>query len=245
MDTFLIVMFILISCVIAIGWYGLRKICPSCKKWNGLQTISSEHQRTETRYRTQTETIVHKDSSGRVTGTTEKPIQKAYNVNFYTITFECSHCHHKTQRILRNGKYLKESGIIFLVCLALIYSSFNKNEADKNIQNSDMKVTESTSDVSGYSDEDITKSTDNYGVTKVPDSEKVDEIVDSSKNDESTTNNEIVMGESSFVITKDSPDDLKVQLAKDLLKQGLSIKIIADSSFLSRAKIRKLKRTLE
>jgi ribosomal protein L44E len=245
MDTFLIVIFIVISFIISFGWYGIRRICPSCNRWNGLQIIKSEHQRTETRYKTKTITEVQKDEYGRVTGSTEKPVQIAVPVNFYTVTFECSHCHHKTQRILRNGKYLKESGIILLVCLALVYSAFNNKEVDKPNQNSNEIVPVSTSYDSNQNEREISGSSENYSEPKVPESKKADVKVEITKNENSIPDNEIVVEKTSVIITKDSPEDLKIQLAKDLLNQGLSIKIIADSSFLSRAKIRKLKRTLE
>lgn len=244
MDKFLIVIFIVISFLIAFGWYGIRRICPSCYRWNGLKIINNEHQRTETRYKTQTKTEVENDSRG-FTVSTEKPFQKAYTVNFYTVTFECSHCHRKTQRILRNGKYLKESGIILLVCLALVYSAFNNKEVDKPNQNSNAFVADSTSFDSNRNDRVINETSESYNEPNVPEPQKADVTIEKTKDESLISDNEKVLEKVSVIITKESPEDLKTQLAKELLKQGLSIKIIADSTFLSKGKIRKLKRTLE
>ena len=81
---------VLIACfVVAYFYFGLRKMCFSCFRWNGLKVTNSAHSHTETNYRTKDITNAYRDANKRIVGYKDEKIQESYNVNYNQVTYEC------------------------------------------------------------------------------------------------------------------------------------------------------------
>jgi len=134
--------------ILSIVWYGLRKMCPKCHRWNGLKKIEKEHHHQEERFRNVTKTTVHKDKYGNKIGSTERQEQEKYHVTYYTYKYQCNKCGHGRIRIHQSGKYIKEAAVIFIaVFLCSAYFVENKDEvknSNKSVENTNTELNNNT-----------------------------------------------------------------------------------------------------
>ena len=255
------ILLIIASFLLSVGWFGYRKTCPYCHRWNGLKRINSDYARTETKYRTENVTITKKDQYGRITGTFEKQESVPYSVSYYKVTYRCKRCNREIQRTIRNGKYLKEAAILFIVCLIILFKVFNpethkiaakkkdglksQNNIDNYLKNnsnpSDLSIKEIPSKKnSPNKSQPQTLSETNEKTTNVVSSQKESSentSIDIKQIDKQVLNKQII-------ITEETPDYLKRELALKMLTEGKSIHEIADSTFLAKKEIRKIKRSI-
>ncbi len=254
------ILLIIASIFLSVGWFGFRKMCPNCHRWNGLKRINSDHERDETRYRTETVSTTKKNEYGRVTGTFEKQESVPYNVSFYKVTYRCKSCKQQIQRTMRNGKYLKEAVILFIICLIIFFIAFNPeiNSIEPNIENSPKNQNSINNDLQNSpnpKDSKISKIPSKTASLKksqpqpLPNThEKPTNIESSQKELGNARNNEKQSEEQAIskqiIITEETPNNFKRELAIKMLTQGKKINEIADSTFLTKKEIRKLKRTI-
>ena len=260
METTLI-LFIITSAILSIGWYGFRKMCPICHRWNGLKKIYSEHDRTETRHRTETrrETLI--DSHNRVKGYKDKQVDVPYNVVFNRVTFKCSNknCNERVQLTMINGKYIKEAGMAFILTFIILFGAFRPNK-NKNVITNQNNVADTLSNYSKTNVQKINVSPakkSSNGNAKTENSD-LTSLASSNGDTKSGNNasqqkevkmeipnekpNDVQVSIKRTFITAESPESLKRELAFEMLKRGKNVDEIADSTFLSKSQIRKLRR---
>jgi len=269
METILILL-VIASIIPAIGWYGFRKMCPICHRWNGLKKIYSEHERTETRHRTETRKETLTDRQGRVKGYKDYKVDVPYNVVYNKVTFKCSNknCNERVQLTMRNGKYEKEAGFVFILTLILIFSAFSPNK-EKSVKDNNNVISNQYNTVdtlSNYSKTNVSKVND-YSSKKSSNgdakpensnlSSKASSNGDAEFENSASQPKELVIesptekpnnaqvSSKQTVITAESPEYLKRELAFEMLKRRKDVEEIADSTYLSKSQIRKLRRNIE
>lgn len=254
------ILIIISSVFLSIAWYGIRKMCPNCHRWNGLKRISSDHERTDTRYRTETVTTTKKDKYGKITGSFEKQESVPYNVSFYKVTFKCKSCNQQVQRTMRNGRYLQEAAVVLILSLFLLFFAFKPNIDNTEPVNTN-SVKNSNNTVETFDKKSQEKDLNTKDVqtkakitvnTKPETTSKTIENVqknESQKNElekgninENQKSAQVIQKQ---IITQETPEYIKKGLAITMLSQGKNIDEIADSTFLAKKEIRKLKRNLQ
>lgn len=253
------ILLIIASIFLSVGWFGFRKMCPYCHRWNGLKKINSDHERDETRYKTKTISTTIKDKYGRVTGTNEKQESVPYNVSYYKVTFRCKSCNQQVQRTMRNGKYLKEAAVVFILSLILLFIAFkpnvdfmesdytnsvkNQNNTVKTLTNTTRKKNSVTKDIPKKSE--ITVDLKPATKSKPIENDTKSEVQQNELQKENiNVNQKSIQETQKQIITQETPENIKMELATKMLSRGKSINVIADSTFLNKKEIRKLKRNL-
>lgn len=247
------ILLIIASIFLSIAWFGFRRMCPNCHRWNGLKRINSAHERDETRYRTETKSTTKKDKYGRITGSYEKQESVPYNVSYYKVTFRCKSCNQQVQRTIRNGKYLKESAIVFILSLILLFIAFKPNVDFTNPVNTNSAKSQNNTPqtITNNSQDKITGTKDLPTKKKIPVDSKPETKSKPIENDikievqtkEVQEENQKSVQEK-LIISQETPEYVKMELATKMLAHGKRVDEIADSTFLTKKEIRKLKRNL-
>ncbi|HAH22805.1 MAG TPA: hypothetical protein DCL77_03410 [Prolixibacteraceae bacterium] len=235
--------------ILSIVWYRFRKRCPSCHKWNGLKKINTNHERTETRYRTETVKSTKSNKYGHVTGFVEKKESVPYHVNFYRITYKCS-CGYEISRIEQEWKLLREVGILLLIFLIIIGALSSKKTNYKNENKDDISNQNNNAlPLSNYPKAKVSKVSD--FTSEKPAIEDLKSVNNEPKQKELDNEipiekpNDAQVGNKRTVITAESYEYLKRGLAVEMLKRGKDIDEISDSTYLPKSLIRKLRRNIE
>ena len=263
------ILLIVASALVARGWYGVRKWCPHCNKWNGLKKIDSEYHRTETRYRTETLKDSSKDAHGRTYRTRDRQVKVPYNVDFYKVLFECNKCHKQTVKILRSNQYFKEAGIFFGVCAFIIVYATNQNKTQNKNENSqsqnssvdslsnkEMNTEQNSIPIvvanpdSSPKEETITAQIDSSQIkTEILQSNNITQPEEEIKNTNQSiqTKKEIIPTSQNeqIKITKETPEYKRAEYAISMLQRGKDIDEVVDSTFLSKHQVKKIKRNLK
>lgn len=255
------ILLITISVFISIAWFRYRKRCPHCRRWNGLKSISSEFANSKKINTTKTVKDIHTDKHGFTTGTTERQVDDSYKVNYYTVTYSCKSCPQQTKKTIRKGKYLKEAVIVFIISFIILFIAFNPEiyKIDPNIKNgikSQNNIDDNLKKSSNSTDLNIKaipskpaspKKLQPQPLTNI--NEKTTNVEPSQMELENASINKKQNAEQAqnkqIIITEETPDYLKKELALKMLTRGKSINEISDSTFLAKKEIRKLKRSID
>ena len=236
---------IISSFIIAYGYWGLRKMCFKCFRWNGLKILRNEHSHYETRYRTKEHRTTIRDKHQNIIGYKDEPVQESYTVNYNQVTFGCSKCHQQIQRTLRPFQYIIETVVVFIICYAILFNEIHpKKQKSKSNNNTEINSTnesnQSTSDQSSAKNNLNKKSKQQNQIISV---DKDNSSNQSSMNNDTSTNSKI--DKNSIVDETNIPNDLNIKHAIGMLKRDKSVRDIMDSTNLSRKEIRQLRRQLK
>ena len=229
------------SILIAYGYWGLRKMCFTCFRWNGLKVISNVHSHSETRYRTKEQRTTLRDKNYNIVGYKDEPVQESYTVNYNQVTFECSKCHRQTQRTLRPYQYFIETAVVFILCYAILFSKVHPKEQKSESNNETVSNSYNGTNQSSSSHSSVTYDLSN----KSKHQHKSNPINNNnSANQTSTDKDTTTNSESSTVAETEASNDVNVKKAIDMLKRDKSVGDIMDSTNLSRKEIRQIRRQL-
>lgn len=121
------VILIIVSIFLSIKWMHYRKRCRECGKWNSLIQVDNNFLRNGRRKKIFKTT--HKDSRGRVSGTSEREGVEIYPI--YLVTFQCKYCETRHREEFAEGRSILQEGITFFVVCLLIIAAIYKTQKDK------------------------------------------------------------------------------------------------------------------
>ena len=253
--------------ILYIGWYRFSKRCPSCHNWNTLKKINREFLAYDTIQSTKIMKETKYSPTGRIINTVEKEVPVQRNVPIYKVTYKCKNCGQQVPRTERGGKFLREAGILIIILIILIGAfSSNKNKSENGNKNVISNQNNSIDTLSNYSKTKVSKVNDNSakkssigdaksensnlsskassnGDAESGNSVSAQKELENESPNEKLNNAQVISKQT--VITTESPEYLKRELAFEMLKRGKDVDEIADSTYLSKSQIRKLRRNIE
>lgn len=250
--------------ILYIGWYRFSRRCPNCHHWNSLKKKDRVFAGSSTEYRWETEKSINKDKRGNEIGTSEVKRKVPYNIDHYKVTYHCK-CGYELSKTVRSRElFFKDAWAIFLLFIILSFAIFDSNR--NKILNSNTNQNNIADTLSNYSKTNVTKVND-FSPKKSSDEDAKSKNSDlsskaSTKGDAESGNsasqpkeleiespnvkpNNAQVKRPQTVITAESPEYLKRELAFEMLKRGKEVDEISDSTFLSKIQIRKLRRNIE
>ena len=247
--------------VVSVIWRRFLKRCSSCGKWNAL--YESDRVFDEYKWRKKIYKTTHKDSKGRVTGTTEREGRERYRMD--KVTIECRNCDSAYTRRYEEGKHIGDGGIsLFVTGLIIIgiYSFIghvgsakpnqnNSSTTNEQLKNNNTnkpdpppKINRSVNDIDSSPRHQESASPDSNSIvakTVTIPKEAPQITKESIDREESPLRN--VTSEQN--ITEETPENIRVELAKSMLERGKSVDEVEDSTYLTKRQIRKIRRRSE
>lgn len=230
------------------------KRCKSCGQWNSLyeaDRVFDEYKWRKKIYRT-----THRDSKGRVTGTTEREGREKYRID--RVTIECRNCNYNYTQRYEEGKSIGDSGVslfvfgiivigIYLLGCYLGSDRISKKQVDvDNVHETSNKPSQHISSAANRVKDSVN--------TELNDGDKIKEVIvepenqvtslDTQKQNENSTATEVLANPVSDQITDQTPEEVRIEIAKKMLDNGMSLREVADSTFLTIRQVRKIRRSL-
>lgn len=233
------------SILIAFCYWGLRKMCLNCFRWNGLRKTDNDTF-TKTEYANSNQRVDIYDKNNNYKGHEIRQIQKAINIKYEKVTFECIKCKKTDKRILRPYQYFKEALVVFIIFYVIFLHLVNPPKEKKEIlhgneynayNNRNQSLPRYSSDTyemkNGSNNKIEAKS-------KIENTESIAENNNTNNKIEETINHSTKLSEIDNLIKQDN-----INIAIDMLRRGKSIGKIKDSTRLTRREIKEIKKELK
>jgi hypothetical protein len=202
----------------------------------------------------QTVKDIHRDKRGTETGTTERQIQVSHNINYYEVTYRCKdkNCPgERSKKIRSRERFFNDALGVFLLCIVLLYSvvDSNRNKTVNAIQDDNRNQNNIVEPLSPQSNINQSKPKELSNKKSLKEDENSTKTSPSQTNSENITSNDnsnnVQVISKKIVITEETPEYIRRGLAIEMLNRGKEIDEIADSTYLTKREIRKLRRNTD